>query len=226
MPTLHRVRPALAAALVIAAMGCASPSEPDNPRVPPALGQPTALGLLPCEYGGSTSLCRLQAYWGDVLRSARDVTSEAQWSSSAPNIVRVTSAGVLQAVGPGEAAITTVYADRQLVSTFRVFGTGPPWYVLKGAAIEYHIKVEDERGAPLEGVLVEIIAGGNAGMRATSDAAGRAIFPGESVCGPITARGTKAGYREWVGSAIKCGRAGNGNWGSETVGPVVMTPLA
>jgi hypothetical protein len=180
--------------------------------------------LLPCEYAGRTAACRLEAIWGELYRSSRMVTGEARWSTSAPEVVRVVSPGVLQAVSPGEAEVRAAFNDRELVSTFRVLDTGPPWYVLRGPSVEFHVQTVDQNGAALDGVLVEIIAGAEAGKQAVSER-GRAIFKGESVCGPITVRGTKPGYQTWEGSAIKCGRAGNGNWGSETVGPVRMGPV-
>jgi hypothetical protein len=179
----------------------------------------------PCEYGAQVAVCPVQARWGDLYASFRMVTSEAQWSSSAPDIVRVVAPGTLQAVSPGDAEITARYNERGLTARFRVFSEGPPWMVFRGPGLEYHIQVTDQQGAALEGVLVEIIDGTNAGRTATSDRFGRAIFRDEIVCGPITVRGTMAGYQEWIGSAIRCGRGGNGNWGSETVGPVRMIAL-
>ena len=61
-----------------------------------------------------------------------------------------------------------------------------------------------------------------AGRSATSDRNGFATMRGLFVCGPITVRASKAGYRTWTSSAVSCGKAGNGNWGSESVGPVTM----
>ncbi len=211
-------------AIALSMTACESPTQAD-PRIPPAVGTPARLMIQPCEYGTATAQCPLEAIWGDLYRSSRMVTTEAQWTSSAPGVVRVGAPGTLQAVGPGDADVTMRYNDRELVATFRVFESGPPWYVLKGTSVEYHVQVRDDRDQRLEGVLVEIMAGGNAGQSAVSDSNGTAIFRGESACGPITVRGTKEGYQPWVGSATKCGRAGNGNWGSETVGPVVMRPL-
>lgn len=179
----------------------------------------------PCEYGSHIAACAVLARWGDLYSSSRIVTSQAQWSSNAPNVVRVVAAGTLQAVGPGDAEITATFNSRGLTATFRVFSEGPPWLVTRGPGVEYHIHVTDQQGAPLEGVLVEMIAGTEAGRSATSDRSGRAIFHGEFVCGPITVRGSKAGYQDWTGSAVRCGRGGNGSWGSETVGPVRMVPL-
>jgi hypothetical protein len=138
-------------------------------------------------------------------------------------VVNLIAPGVLQAVTPGDADVTVSYNGAQITGRFHVFDEGPPWYVSRG--VEYHVQVRAENGDRLEGVLVEIIAGGNAGLQALSDGFGQAIFRGDIVCGPITVRGTKPEYREWMGSATLCGKAGNGNWGSEIVGPVVMIPF-
>lgn len=159
---------------------------------------------------------------GDLYATELNATDEAQWSSASPNVVRIVGPGVLRAVVPGDALITARFRGYQQETRFRVLADGPPWRLYTG---EYHVQVRDANDAFLEGVNVEILAGGNAGMQAVSDRFGRAIFVGDSVCGPITVRGTKTGYRDWIGSAIKCGRGGNGNWGSETVGPLRMVPL-
>ncbi len=176
----------------------------------------------PCAFETPLARCPVWAAWGFLYSSGREVTGEAEWSSSAPNVVRVVGPGLLsRGLAPGDADITVQFSGKRFTTRFRVFDEGPPWRVYPG---EYHIQVIDADGAALEGVLVEIVAGGNAGMRALSNSGGRAIFQGDTVCGPITVRATKVGYREWVGSAIRCGRGGNGNWGSETVGPVRMNP--
>jgi hypothetical protein len=203
-------------------IACDSPTRPD-PRIPPQVGQPTSLTVEPCEYEPQIAQCPLRATWGYLYSSSRIVTHEALWSSSAPSVVRLISPGVLQAIAPGTAEIDVSLNGVELRAQFRVLSEGPPWKV--STNIEYHIRVVNDDGTDLEGVLVEIIAGGNAGLRAVSNQFGRAIFRGDVVCGPITVRGTKQGYRDWVGSAILCGRAGNGNWGSEIVGPVRMIPL-
>jgi hypothetical protein len=209
---------------LLAAAACESPTKPD-PRIPPPIGTPTSMMLQPCEYGAEVAVCPVQARWGDLYASFRTVTSQAQWSSSAPHIVRVVGPGTLQAVGPGDAEITALYNSRGLTATFRVFAEGPPWLVSRGPGLEYHIRVVDQQGAALEGVLVQITAGANAGRSAISDRSGSAIFRDEIVCGPITVRGSKDGYHDWIGSAVRCGRAGNGSWGSETIGPVQMIPI-
>jgi hypothetical protein len=215
---MRRLPPAIISVLV--AVACDSPTAPDS-RIPPPVGTPTSIMFQPCEYDSQTiARCRVDARWGHTYASWRNITLEAQWAISAPNIVRIVAPGVLQAVAPGDADVTVSFNGRDITDTFRVFADGPPWHVSKRG--EYHIYVVDGYGARLEGVLVEIIAGGNAGRAAVSDSTGSAKFAGDVVCGPITVRGTKQGYRDWIGSATRCGRAGNGQWGSETVGPVRM----
>ncbi len=203
-----------------------SPTQPDDPRVPPAVGTPTRLMLQPCAYETTVARCPLEAIWGDLYRSSRMVTTQSQWTSGAPGVVRVTAPGSLQAVAPGDADITMRFNGRELVETFRVFESGPPWRVSKGPSIEYLIRVQDDRATPLDGVLVEIIGGGNAGRQTISSNGGRASFPGDFVCGPITVRATKDGYQPWVRSTTNCVSAGNPYWSSESVSPVVMIPVA
>lgn len=208
--------------VTLMAVACASPTSPD-PRIPPAGTPPQQMLMHPCAYDDHIARCSVFAIWDDKSRTTRHITTEALWSSAAPQVVRVVSPGVLQAISPGEAQIDVLFSGARLPTRFRVLSVGPPWRVSTNA--EYYIRVIDQNEHPLEGVSVEIIAGGNAGIHAVSNPSGDAIFRGDIACGPITVRGTKAGYRDWVGSATRCGRAGNGNWGSETVGPVRMVTL-
>lgn len=210
-------------AWIAMAVGCGSPTEPD-PRIPPPVGTPTSMMLLPCEYVSDLARCPVEARWGSGYSSTLVVTDEAGWWSSASHVVEVSAPGILRSGVPGTADVTVSFNGRSLTTSFRVFAEGPPWMVARN--VEYHIHVVDQNGLPLEGVEVAIVAGGNAGMTAMSDRFGRAIFRGDIVCGPITVRGSKSGYRDWSGSATRCGRAGNGAWGSETVGPVRMVALS
>ena len=146
---------ASALAIAVAAIACGSPTEPD-PRFTPAVGTPTRMLLRPCRYGAQTATCRVDARWGDMYATTLDVTTSATWSSSADTIVHVDRRGVLSARGPGEADIIVTYEGRTLTSTFRVLAEGPPWWLLRGNSVELHIEVLDERGARLDGVLVEI----------------------------------------------------------------------
>ena len=201
--------------------GCASPTDP---RLPAATGTPTSMSMSPCEYGPTlTTRCAMVAAWGDLYRTERDVTLDSTWSGNLPDIVRPIAPGVLQSGTPGEAEIAVQYRGRTTTVRFRVLPVGPPWRVYSG---EYHIPVVDASNAALEGVTVAVTAGANVGKQAVSQRNGTAIFVGDFVCGPITVRGTKTGYQDWLGSAVVCGRGGNGSWGSEAVGPVRMIPLS
>jgi hypothetical protein len=208
------------AILIAASTACHSPAEPD-PRIPPPVGTPTSMLMQPCEYAAKTTRCPVDAFWGDLYRSTRAVTTLGEWTSDTPSVVRIVDHHTLQSAAPGTAFVSIDYSGRRLTTKFRVLADGPPWRVFSG---EFHVKVRDVSGQPIEGALVEITAGADAGLSATSDRFGEAVFVGETTCGPITARATKAGFHTWTGSATNCGRAGNGNWGSETLGPVVLTP--
>lgn len=148
------------------------------------------------------------ARWGDLYSTSRPVTGVAQWVSANPGVVRIVLPGVLERVAPGEAEVRVSFDGRTASMTFRVAADGPPWRAY--AVTEFHIRAEDQNGQRLEGVLVEITAGLMAGRTAISDRNGSAILRDLFVCGPITVRGSKAGYQTWTGSAVQCGKAGNG----------------
>ena len=56
----------------------------------------------------------------------------------------------------------------------------------------------------LEGVLVEIIGGHNGGMTSTTDQHGWYYFYPPFVCGLVTARASKSGYRTRINSSVMC----------------------
>ncbi len=181
---------------------------------------PTRLSMDPCEYLDTTANCPVVATWGDLYSTSRGVTGVAQWVSAAPGVVRIAFPGVVQRVGPGDAEVRVSFNDKTESFLFRVLADGPPWRAYPNT--EFILPVVDPSGARLEGVEVEVTAGPMAGQRATSDRNGFATMRGLFVCGPISVRASKAGYRTWTSSAVNCGKAGNGNWGSESVGPVTM----
>jgi hypothetical protein len=214
----------LAAVLFLAfsSAACDSPTEPD-PRVPRAVGPPTSVSVLSCDYGSIVTTCPAQARWGDLYSTRRDVTQTATWVSSDPAVLRVVSPGRLMSGVEGEAHVTVAYNGTQTVGFLRVYSHEPPWWVCK--TCEQHIEVRGPANQVLEGVLVEIIGGHMQGRSAMSTRFGSAVFHRDIIHGPITVRGTKAGYREWVGSAILGGRGGNGQPGSENLGHIVMIPV-
>ncbi len=199
--------------------GCASPTDP---RIPDTTGAPTSVSMSPCEYGADSTKCAVVAAWGDLYRTERDVTLEAAWSITLSNIVHLAAPGVLQPGAAGDAEVVVKYRGRATTVRFRVLPAGPPWRVYSG---EHHIRVVDANNVGLEGVDVTVTAGANIGRQAVSNRTGEAIFVGDLVCGPISVRGSKAGYEDWMGSATECGRGSNGAWGSEALGPVRMIPV-
>jgi hypothetical protein len=56
----------------------------------------------------------------------------------------------------------------------------------------------------IEDVTVELLSGHNAGRTAVTDSGGRYYFYPPFVCGPVTARATKAGYNVRVSSSVMC----------------------
>jgi hypothetical protein len=87
------------------------------------------------------------------------------------------------------------------------------------------IAVRDQLGGRVEGATVEFIGGHNAGRAALSNELGTARFF-EIICGPATVRATKPGYRDSVLSATLCGKGGNGQPGSESIGPFLLIPIS
>jgi hypothetical protein len=123
---------------------------------------------------------------------------------------------VLASGTSGDALATVTYSGISATQTFRVYTNEPPRR-LCGASCVYVVQVQDAQGAPLDGVLVAITSGHLQGRSAVSSRAG-ARFEGDIVDGPITVRGTKAGYREWNGSGTVGGN------GRAALAPVVMVP--
>ena len=213
----------LATGVVLLTTACGSPTEPDDPRVPPPVGTPTRLQVQSCEYIGQTARCPVDAIWGDLYRSTRTVTTTATWSSDSPGVLRIVNGFALQAVAPGAAIVTVEYQGRRETIPFRVLASGPPWRVSPHS--EWILKVVDTNGTALEGATVTVIEGAMAGVTSTTDRNGFTHAQIDFICGPATVRVTRPGFHDWIGSATECGRGGNGNWGSETIGPIRMTPL-
>jgi hypothetical protein len=210
----------LIVAAIMVVVGCSSSTAPDS-RVVPAVGPPWNMRLEPCDYEPQVATCPVLAKWGDLYSTYQDVTTVAEWSSSAPNVVQVIGPGRLLAGTPGDAEVTVAYRGVILRETFRAYVGEPPWWVC--LRCEQIWSVTDFAGRRLEGVFVEIVAGHEIGSHATSDQFGRVVFHGLP-CGPVTARATKEGYREWIASATLCGRGGNGQPGSESLPPIRLTP--
>ena len=181
--------------------GCSSPSAPD-PRVPPPVGTPTHLMFQACTYGPQSATCHIQAKWGELYASYRDVTTDAAWFSDAPSVVRVASPGTLLGGAPGDAHVNVTYEGAVAVGYFHVYPGEPvPWQFWPDAVTP--VRIVDVAGNAVEGATLDVVSLHNAGMQAVSDRIGTATLRAV-VCGPITVRVSKAGYSTWTGSWFMC----------------------
>ena len=189
---------------------CGSPTEPD-PRIPPATGSPTRLLITEWDFGARLTSVRVQAIWGDLYRAERDVTNEATWSSSDSAVMRIPRPGQVESVGPGEATLTISFRDVSISEVMRVYPGESPLKLISCdpkscyvADTIYDATTSGPNRTRLEGVLVEIISGHNAGLTSTTDKNGWYYFYPPFVCGPVTARASKSGYRDRVASSVMC----------------------
>lgn len=195
---------ALTAGLLV---GCDSPTQPD-PRVAPAIGSPTRLAVMQWRFGSQITSIRIQATWGSLYSSQREVTSDATWHSSDTAVVRIPRAGQVESAASGSATLTITYRDVSITEELRVFPGESPLPLLTTSNTTYVADAIRDATRPtdrgVEGVLVEILSGHNAGRSATTDANGWYYFYPPFVCGPVTARASKPGYRTRVGSSVMC----------------------
>jgi hypothetical protein len=185
--------------------GCQSPTEPD-PRVVPAVGSPSRLSVMQWDFGSQITAVRVEAKWGTLYATTEEVTTEAAWQSSDPSVMRVVRAGQIASVSPGDATLTISYRDVSISHLMRVFSGESPLLVLTAETTTYvgsHIR-DAATGLGIEGVLVEIMAGHNAGRTATTERGGWFAFHPPFVCGPLTLRASKTGYRARVGTSVMC----------------------
>jgi hypothetical protein len=184
--------------LILAVVGCGSPTAPD-PRYPPAVGQPARINFLYCKYGQSAT-CAAQAEWGDSpYDTFRDVTALASWSSDPSNVVTVVGPGMfLAGASPGDAVVTVTYQGRIATGSFRVYpGESLPWRFWPNAYS--YLDVSDGNGQSIAGARAEVISVHNQGITAVSNPQGTVEFH-SLVDGPMTVRVSKAGYADWIGS--------------------------
>jgi hypothetical protein len=173
---------------------CDSPARPDS-RFPPATGTPDRLQLLPENFFNGLGMTKfsLQAGWGSIYETRRDVVAEAEWTSSDPAVVQIVGAGLARSVAPGEAVISATYRGVMKEVEVLVFAGEPPLPFHDGEL--FFLAIEAGSKAWLAGVTVEIISGRNAGRQGVTDTTGRVFIPGRWICGPMTIRGSKPGYK-------------------------------
>ena len=193
--------------LVASLAACGSPTQPD-PRIAQPLGRPTRLEAIEWNFDARVTSVRVQATWGSMYTTRMDVTNGAIWHSSDDAIMRVPRAGQVESVAPGNATLTITYRDVTVAEEMRVFsGESPLRLLTPSTTTEVSDVIRDttrptERG--IEGVLVEVLSGHNSGRTSMTDESGWYRFYPPFLCGPVTARASKSGYRERVSSSVMC----------------------
>jgi hypothetical protein len=189
--------------------GCGNSSVAPDPRVPPTTGPPDRLMMIDWNFGINETTCRAQATWGHLYSTSRDVTAESVWESSAPQVARVASAGRITSNSAGDAELRVTFRGLTASSRVRVFEGEPPLLVLESSNTTFVSGSVRDSSVPfpangIEGANVEIISGHNAGIATVSVRGGSYYFYPPFVCGPLTARATKPGYREALASSVMC----------------------
>ena len=167
----------------------------------PAVGPPWSLSV-DWTFGSTQTAARAWATWGDFYSTTLDVTADATWLSSSPDIVAVSAPGRFVSRAPGDAQVQVEFGGFTVSRHLRVYEGEPPWLVLEAGEILATIR--DTSGRAVAGVTVDIIGGHNAGRTTVTDAFGWYRYLPPFVCGPVTARATKAGYREAIASSVMC----------------------
>jgi hypothetical protein len=132
--------------------------------------------------------------------SRRDVTSEAQWSTSDESVLSVTGVSTIVARARGEAVVRARLANYQHPGVRSVI-------VLPAGQFKLSVLVtEDQVTAPIFDVRIEVVSGPEAGLAVSTDWTGRAVLYG--VPADAQLRLTKEGYTSTVHSMRLDGHRG------------------
>jgi hypothetical protein len=122
--------------------------------------------------------------------SSRDVTNEAQWSTSDDSVLAIDGSGAVVARAAGDAQHQAVFGNATQPAVRSVL-------VIPAGRFRLSVSVvEDQVTAPIFDVRVEVISGPAAGLTATTNWSGTAILYGVSADAEL--RLTKDGYRPLV----------------------------
>ena len=175
------------AILAIAVVSCgddANPVRPSGTSNPPPAGPATVTRVdtvIPTSLEpGVSARATASATMSDG--SVRDVTSEAQWSSSNSRVVQAAPSGALVAGERGEAIVIARMGSRS--SSGRIFVLPAATFRLTG--------VISEAGEPLNGVRVEVIEGTGQGLTAVTNTQGQFAIYG--VAGHVRLHAKKDGF--------------------------------
>jgi hypothetical protein len=152
------IKRALVVALIAATVGC---SKSNSPTAASGIAPTTSIVIsgLTSVAPAATMHLTLMAYHGSA--SPEDVTAQATWASSSPDVLLVT-AGSVNGVREGEATITAQYGG--LTATKALTVLTPGTYVVSGNV--------NDSGFGLANARVDVLSGVGAGKSAVTDANG------------------------------------------------------
>jgi hypothetical protein len=123
--------------------------------------------------------------------SSRDVTNDAQWTTSNADVATVSAAGVLTALRSGQIEVRATYQNVTGSTTLAVTAPPPPstqLIILSGTTSE-----TPPAEKPIPDVTIRITAGPGAGQSIVTDSQGRFGFT-QFPAGRLSLEATKAGY--------------------------------
>lgn len=194
---MKRVYLSLIASVVLAALVACGSSTAQNPAAPTPPATTLTVSAVTITSGAATNgTFQLTASAQMSDGSTKDVTTSATWQSSDATLATVSATGLATVVGTGEVEFRATY--QKLTGSLRVSVTkpGPAKFFVSGTVHEVFPNVR-----PVAGTRVEITAGADTGMTATSDDTGFFQF-GRVTGGVIALIATKDGYLLWQVSTL------------------------
>ena len=147
--------------------------------------------------GGTTAFSAVATYSDG---STKDVTAQATWTPTDSTLpLYFSSAGTAQSSGRGEVVVSASFGGKT-TSSLTVFVLEPGTFRLSGT-------ITNPAGAPVAGVLVEIVAGTGNGLRTTTGSTGHYALYG--VSGAVQIRLSADGWQTQTRDAVVANDAVN-----------------
>jgi hypothetical protein len=182
----------LAATMLVACSGmnesATNPTAPTPPNPPSAGVRAIVVNATPMSAGKYQMNAKAEMNGGSSI----DVTAASQWSTSAPDLASISSAGVLTALHSGHVDVRATYQNVTGTLSLTLSVSQPPSsFILSGV-----VKEVAPGTKVLAGVTVRFTSGPNAGTSTTSSTGGEFGFinvPG----GIVGLEAVKDGYITW-----------------------------
>jgi carboxypeptidase family protein/Big-like domain-containing protein len=190
------VRAALVAIAATAAACSGSGNNPGSPTSPAPTPTPgvTVRAVTVTAAPRTSSSFQMTAKADLSDGSSRDVTNDAQWTSSNTDIATIAGGGVLTVVRSGQVEVRATYQNTTGSTSLTVTAPEPPpgtLIILSGTVSE-----TPPASQPLDGVTVRITEGPGAGRSTVTEGGGRFGFP-QFPAGQVGIEASKSGYVTW-----------------------------